>query len=116
MTRPPKRKSPERYRDVSILFLTAGEDAVGVRAQVIEREDEMVISIPDQESSPPYLVRGNRVEHFFAGVDSLDHEERANVVARWTKLGDVRVGIWIEEGTEYLFSLRVPRRSSVRSE
>jgi hypothetical protein len=103
---------PKKYSDVSILFLTSGEDALGLHAQVIEREREMVISIPDQESSPPYLVRGKRVEHFFAGVDSLQHEEPVDVVARWTLLGDVYVGIWIEEGIEYLFSFRVHRKSS----
>lgn len=115
MPRAPKKPSPEKYTNVSILFLAPGEDALGVQAQVIERQGEMVISIPDQECSGPYLVRGKRVEHFFAGVDSLKHEEPVDVVARWTLLGDVYAGIWIEEGVEYLFSFRVPRASSIRS-
>lgn len=105
---------PKKYRSVSIQFLTPGEDALGVQGQVLEREGEMVISIPDQTSSGPYLVHGKRVKHFFAGVDSLKHEEHVHVVARWTLLGDVYVGIWIEEGVEYLFSFRVPRRPSTR--
>jgi hypothetical protein len=61
-------------------------------------------------SSGPYLVCGKKVDHFFAGVDSLEHEEKVHVVARWALLGDVYVGIWIEEGTEHLFSFRAPRR------
>jgi hypothetical protein len=74
----------------------------------------MVISIPAQHSSAPYLVRGKKVEHFFAGVDSLEHEEPVDVVARWTRLGDIYVGIWIENRAEYLFSFRVPRSLSGR--
>jgi hypothetical protein len=99
----------EGYPDVSIQFLTPGEDMLNVRAMVLLREGEMVIDIPSQQSSDPYLVRGRKVEHFFAGVDSLERGERVHVVARWALLGDVYVGIWIEEGTEYLFSFKVPR-------
>ena len=100
----------QRYPDVSIQFLTPDEDAVDLKAMVLLRQSEMVIDIPDQPSSGPYLVCGKKVDHFFAGVDSLTHEEKVHVVARWALLGDVYVGIWIEEGTEYLFSFRTPRR------
>jgi hypothetical protein len=100
----------ERPVEVSIQFLTPDADGYCVRATVREDESEMVIDIPSQPDSDPYLVCGRKVEHFFAGVDSLEHQHRVNVVARWTLLGDVYVGIWIEEGTEYLFSFRVPRR------
>lgn len=106
-----KKPLSGKYTDVSILFLAPDEDAISAHAQVIERENEMVISIMDQDSSGPYLVVGKKVGHFFAGVDSLKHEERVNVVARWASLGDAYVGIWIEEGIEYLFSFRVHRSS-----
>jgi hypothetical protein len=94
---------------VWIHFLTPDEEALNVKAMVRLREGEMVVDIPDQPSSGPYLVFGKKVDHFFAGVDSLAHEEKIHVVARWALLGDVYVGIWIEEGTEHLFSFRVPR-------
>jgi hypothetical protein len=100
----------QRYPNVSIQFLTPDEDALNVKAAVLLRQGEMVIDIPDQPSSGPYLVCGKQVDYFFAGIDSLEHEEKVHVVARWALLGDVYVGIWIEEGVEHLFSFRVPRR------
>jgi hypothetical protein len=99
----------QRYPDVSIQFLTPDDDAFEVKATVLLRQDEIVIDIHDQPSSGPYLVCGKRAGHFFAGVDSLEHQEKVHVVARWALLGDVYVGIWIEEGTEFLFSFRTPR-------
>jgi hypothetical protein len=100
----------QRYPEVSIQFLTPDDEAVNVKATVLLRQGEMVIDIRDQPSSGPYLVCGEKVDHFFAGVDSLEREENVHLVARWALLGDVYVGIWIEEGTEYLFSFRVPRK------
>jgi len=101
----------ERYEDIQIQFLSAGGTVIEVKASVLLREDEMVIDIPSQPSSGPNLVRGKKADHFFAGVDSLEHEIQVNIVARWSLLGDVYVGIWVEEGVEYLFSFRVPRSS-----
>ena len=98
----------EQYRDVPIQFLSPDDDAIDVTATVLLRQGEMVIDIPSQPSSGPYLVRGKKVVHFFAGVDSLAHEDQAHVVVRWSLLGDLYVGIWIEEGVEYLFSFRLP--------
>ncbi len=105
----------EPLRDVSIQFLAPDKKALNVQATVIRRQDEMVISIPEQESSGPYLVCGKKVDYFFAGVDSLAHEIKVHVVARWAPLGDVYVGIWVEEGWEYLFSFRVPKKSEKRT-
>ena len=77
------------------------------------RQGEMVIDIQDQPSAGPYLVNGKKVEYFFAGTDSHRREVQVNVVARWALLGDVYVGIWIEEGEEYLFSFRIPRLANI---
>jgi hypothetical protein len=110
MPDPHRKPFFEKFKAVSIQFLRSGEDALDVQAEVRRREDEMVISIQDQPFSGPYLVRGIRSEHFFAGVDSLKREDRVDVRARWTSLGDVYVGIWIEEGADHLFSFRVPRK------
>lgn len=97
----------ERYKNVSIQFLSAEDGPFLVQAEVLRRDDEMVISIPPQSSSDPYFVRGQKQGYFFAGRDSLAHELEANVIARWALLGDVYVGIWIENGIEYLFSFSV---------
>lgn len=64
----------------------------------------MVLEIPGQ-----YLVCGKKQDYFFAGTDSLEHEVDVDVKARWALLGDIYVGIWIEDGVEYLFSFRLPR-------
>ena len=108
------QRSIRKLSGVSIEFLGGVEGPIEVQAEVLERENEMVISIADQPSSPPFLVRGAKQLYFFAGVDSLEHEVSVNVVARWALLGDVYVGIWIENGAEYLFSFRLPRRPSKR--
>src|SRR5208337_1244597 len=98
-----------RRKDLSIQFFPPDDPPYTVQAQVIRREEEMVISIPTQPSSGPYLVRGLKNNYFFAGVDSLKHEQHVHVIARWVLLGDVYIGIWIEDGVEYLFSFRLPR-------
>jgi hypothetical protein len=99
----------KRYLDVPIQFRTPGNTLIDVNATVFLRPEEMVIDIDSQPSSPQYLVIGKKVEYFFAGVDSLAHEVKVHVIARWALLGDVYVGIWIEEGREYLFMFRLPR-------
>jgi hypothetical protein len=99
-----------RRRGVSIQFFPPDDPPYTIRAQVIRREGEMVMSVPTQPSSGPYLVRGLKNKNlFFAGLDTLKHEQRVHVIARWALLGDVYVGIWIEYGVEYLFSFRLTR-------
>lgn len=71
------------YPDVSIQFVTPDDDGLSVKATVLLRQSEMVVEIPEQPSSGPYLVRSRELDHFFAGADSLEHKARAHVAARW---------------------------------
>ena len=48
------------------------------------------------------------MEHFFAGVDDRRDADEIDVIARWTLLGYVWVGVGFEDGIEYLFSFRLP--------
>lgn len=100
-----------RWHDVSVQFKgPEGKDNCEERAEVRLGEGEMVIDIPHR-----YLVVGEKVKDYFAGVDSLAHEVRVDVKARWALLGDIYVGIWVEDGAEYLFSFRLPRTTAPRT-
>lgn len=105
------RRSPAatRHEDVTFIFLSM--DAVwSPVGGVVCRDDEMVLDLRADGNNPPYVVVGKRVEYFFAGVNTRRDEDATEVVARWALLGDVYAGIWIEEGAEYLFSFRLPKR------
>jgi hypothetical protein len=97
------RKQPRKYANVEIQF---GYD-VPEEASVILRGDEMVIDMPDPDyGNTKYLIVGKRVQHYFAGINSAG-PQTPKVRARWTSLGRVYVGQWIEEGQEYLFSFEL---------
>ena len=98
------------FDNVNIAFLSFDEKRYEYSASIAVRPSEMVIDIPEQGDGGPYLVHGQLFEHFYAGTDTMQHAEEADVVARWVKLGDVFVGIWFEEGLEYLFRFRLPLR------
>jgi hypothetical protein len=103
------RAVTQSFDNVKIIFLSAGEKPFEYAASVVLRGAEMVIDIPSHSDGGPYLVRGRLAEHFFAGTNEVRDVDSVAVVARWTKLGDVWVGIWFEEGFEYLFSFRLPK-------
>jgi hypothetical protein len=103
------------HKNISIQFLSVDDDPFEVRAEVGIKKEKMVISISEDQPGGPYLVEGElRNKYFFAGVDSYKHEIQVDVKARWALLGDTYVGIWIENGQEYLFMFRLPRASIIR--
>lgn len=87
-------------------------------AEVLVRRGEMVLDISSPDPSKRYLVRGKLYSGpligtedlvaYWAGRDELEDAAPADIVARWTLLGDVFVGVWIEDGDEYLFRFGVP--------
>lgn len=108
---------PKLYKHVPIQFLRADGDSEERYAQVRHLDNEMVLSISRQPSPQPvtFLVHGKKVEHFFAGIDSLIHDIPVKVIARWAPIGNEYIGRWIEDGEEYLFSFRLPRASIARN-
>jgi len=100
-----RRRRRQQYQNISFQFLSAGGEEDYEQGTVLMREHEMVIDI---QGEYPYLVRGRKVEHYFAGIDSINREIDVDVKARWALLGDIYVGIWIEDGVEFLFSFRLP--------
>lgn len=106
---------PKLHKNVSVQFLSVHDRPLEVQAEVLVGREKMVIDIGRDQPDGPYLVEGKlREKYFFAGVDSLEHEIRVDVKARWALLGDTYVGIWIENDREYLFMFRLPSVSIAR--
>jgi hypothetical protein len=106
---------PKLHKNVSVQFLSADDDPYEVQAELRLGEEEMVIDIPSDQPGGPYFIKGKLTEKaFYAGVDSLKHEIRVDVKARWALLGDTYIGIWIENGKESLFTFRLPRAPITR--
>ena len=99
--------------NVPVTFLTTDDAPYTERASIRQSDTEMVIDIASPgPSERRYLVRGRRVNDFYAGRDEMDEAEPRDVVARWSQLGDVWVGWWLEDGVEFLFSFRLPKEPS----
>jgi hypothetical protein len=92
-----------RYGDVDFHFLGAGEDSF-LPGTVIMRDSEMVLNIPGGYG--PYLIVGKACENWFEGNNSV-REREYETGAKWAFLGKTYVGLWIEDGSEYLFSLQL---------
>jgi hypothetical protein len=100
-----KKPNPQIYRKVKIEFLSAVDDCE-LEAEVSCSPGRMSLSIIGGDG--PYLIVGAACEHWFSGRN-LDREGTQNVWARWTAIEGEWVGIWIEEGTRYLISFRLPK-------
>lgn len=102
------------YSNVKLTFLSADEVMAEYVATIRRSDSEMIIDIPADQGPDqgPYLVRGRLVNSFYAGQDEVTDAQPVDIVARWAELGDVWVGWWCEEGSEYLFTFRLPRHSS----
>ena len=97
------KTQPKKYGKVEIQFNMDVPEAE--EASVILRGDEMVIDMPGLDGRK-YLIVGKLVQHFFAGTNSAG-PLNPKVRARWTSLGRVYVGQWVEDGQEYLFSFEL---------
>lgn len=99
-------KQNQRYDNVLFDFLSAGDEPSALRGTVIVREQEMFLEVeyPDDR---PYSIRGKAQQGFWAGV----HEglsDDASVQAKWTRLDDIFIGTWLEDGIDYVFTFRLP--------
>jgi hypothetical protein len=95
-----------RYPAVLFEFVSATKPATAARGVVIARGAEMVLEV-ECPGDRPYLIRGADRGGHFAGV----HEGLPGDVpvhARWARLDDRWVGVWHEDGWEYLFTFRLP--------
>src|SRR5437763_4392273 len=93
-----------RHDDVRFHFLGAAEDSE-LPGTVLVRGGEMVLDIPGGYG--PYLIHGKPQGHHFEGVSSVRGKSN-RVEARWADVGSVYVGVWIEDGYDFLFSFELP--------
>ncbi len=109
-SKPRSGTASARYDDVEFDFLNS-ETAATYSGVVMVRGDTMVLDIASQHGAAAILVEGHLNGHIYSGSNTLRREDAAKVNAKWTELGDIFVGVWIEQGLEYLFSFRLPKRS-----
>src|SRR4051794_33030206 len=98
-----------RYKNVSFELLGAGDsEAVhrALRGTVIVRDGEMVLEV-ELPGDRPYLIKGKECDGFYAGAHD-GHKDDVPVYARWTRLDNIWIGMWVEEGYDYLFSFELP--------
>jgi hypothetical protein len=99
--------------EVRIAFLSADSEAFELRAAVRIEESGMVIDIPEQTNetgiySPAYFVRGElEAKCYYAGKNTSPHPGTAKAICRWARLGDVYVGLWREDGSEFLIRFQL---------
>ncbi|GIW81589.1 MAG: hypothetical protein KatS3mg105_3396 [Gemmatales bacterium] len=93
-----------RRDDVQFHFLGANEDSL-LTGSVLVRPGEMVLDIPGGYG--PYLIVGAAHGHRYEGVSSIRGKSN-RVEARWADVGGMYVGVWHEDGEEYLFSFELP--------
>jgi hypothetical protein len=96
-----------RHEKVDFHFLGAGED-VHLSGTALVRRNDMVISI--RGGYGPYEIVGECRGHVFAGENS-HLERRYDVKAKWSDLGGIFVGEWLENNNQFLFSFVLPRNS-----
>ena len=76
---------------------------------VLLRGGKMILDIPlnSPEGYGPYLIEGRKVEQHFEGKSTVPGRSKSTE-AKWADLGNYRyVGVWIEDGVEYLFSFEL---------
>lgn len=101
---------PKRYEEIGFHFLSALEDTT-LTGSVLIREHEMVLDIRDPRGASTYLIVGKSLGTYFKGVNS-DHASAIQIEASWADLGGLYVGLWVENGEEFMFSFGLSTRQS----
>ena len=99
-----KRKGGPRYDDVEFEFFSPDVTLTNY-GTVVVRDAEMVLEVTDDDDNLITVV-GRLNEHLYRGME-LDGPPRGAVRARWTSMGDLFVGVWIQDGEEYVFRFRL---------
>jgi hypothetical protein len=96
------------YSDVSFTFYATQRPEI-LTGRVLVRPGEMVLEVDPTPVSDAYLVRGELSEGHFSGWNELGSDP-VGVEAAWAGIGQRFVGLWIEEGVEYLFTFTLPEK------
>lgn len=94
------QKPSLHYENVDFHFLGPEEDSY-LQGTVHLRHKEMVLDIPGGDG--PYMIVGKPRESWFEG-SNIVRDRDYDTEARWAFVGGTYVGLWIEDGYEYLFS------------
>jgi hypothetical protein len=98
---------PKKYANVEFEFLSPVEKAEVLHGDVIVRDGEMLLDIPCPDDTP-YDIHGKATGSFFRGQHHGQPDDLP-VRAKWILLDDTYVGIWIEDGYEFLFKFKLPK-------
>jgi hypothetical protein len=60
----------------------------------------------------PYLICGKAERGFFHGRHKGKIPEDVTIDAKWTRLDDIYIGIWTEDGEDYFFKFRLSAQGS----
>ncbi|MFL5242703.1 MAG: hypothetical protein ACJ8FY_11400 [Gemmataceae bacterium] len=93
-----------KHEEVRFHFLSDKENSE-LTGTVIVRDGEMVLNIPGGYG--PYLIASKSHEHRYGGTSTVRGKSN-RVEARWADMGWMYVGVWVEDGCEYLFSFELP--------
>lgn len=106
------KQNQQRYDDVLFQFLSAGDELGLSRGTVIVRDHEMVLEVecPDDR---PYLIRGEPRQGFWAGGHQGLPDD-VPIQAKWTRLDDIFIGTWLEEGIDYVFTFHLPQDTEAK--
>ena len=99
-----------RYSNVRFDFLSADEDPESPNGTVIVRGNEMILEV-ELAGDRPYVIKGRSTPHGFHGK----HDGQTGdvpVTATWADIGGEYVGVWIQEGKDYLFRFRLGKADS----
>ena len=66
----------------------------------------MILTIPDPDGYGPYMIVGAARNHFFQGSNCAIGR-RYEVAAKWADIAGTYVGLWVEDGCDFLFSFHL---------
>ena len=96
----------QRWTDVQFEFVSLAGDTYAYSGTVIARDEEMVLEL-ECPGERPYLICGQAIGEFFRGAHQGLPDD-VPVTAKWIRLDDIYIGMWIEEGIDYVFIFRLP--------
>ena len=97
---------PSRYENVSFEFVSAGEKPSLSHGTVLVRDDAMVLEV-ELDGDRPYVIEGRPERHYFRGRH-VGLTDDTPTEAKWTEVGGEYLGLWVEDGNDYLFRFRLP--------
>jgi hypothetical protein len=97
---------PTKYVDVVFEFFHAAYQPEVHYGTVLLRDREMVLEV-ELPGSTPYHIQGALKGSYFQGREAA-RPGVSPVFAKWILLDDTYVGLWVEEGQDFMFKFELP--------